>query len=317
MKFVSYLMALIFMTFMVSCEEQTPDEVAAANNNSTPSPEVAATGPQGSDKQNCGECESGLTECRAKVVLLEQSKDKVAELETTVTTLKTTLSEKEAKIEALLQTPEQKLLSFSERTEKVADLENAQTLRKEMQAFITSNPKTAFAKSAGNQIKSLDARIKQFEKAQAEEAALEAIKGVREMLVGAKDGTDLDLVRILLVSSYIKENNLNFEALKKMPHVNVEEAKKDPESERGKTLTVTGSVIQITKDGEWYTGLMATKKGYGIGQVYNFITPGTTKGIYEGKNGTFTGVFTQMYYYSTRAGGQNDALVLIGYFSGQ
>lgn len=57
--------------------------------------------------------------------------------------------------------------------------------------------------------------------------------------------------------------------------------------------------------------------GYSIDKTYNFYTNGRTDGIYSDKTATFAGVFTQRYEYSTRGGGTNEALVLVGYFAGQ
>jgi len=145
--------------------------------------------------------------------------------------------------------------------------------------------------------------------------AMQAIAEIRSLLENAEDGDELSLVQIILVANHLAKNDLKFSAISQLPRTDFGEAMKDADSERGKAMVVSGSVIQIAKDGEYFTGLICG--GSYCSRVYHFVTPGTTRGINQGSYVTFAGVFVQRYSYSNSGGGTTHSLALVGYFKNQ
>lgn len=129
------------------------------------------------------------------------------------------------------------------------------------------------------------------------------------------DGSELAVVEMAGVARHLAENNLKFEAISRLPRTNFAEAMKDADSERGKVMIASGSIIQITKEGPFFHGLICG--GSFCSQVYNFITMGTTRGLNQNSYGTFAGIFAQRYSYSNAGGGTTHSVGLVGYFKGQ
>ncbi len=152
-------------------------------------------------------------------------------------------------------------------------------------------------------------------KAEEQAKALQAISDIRALLAGAKDADELSFPQIVAVANHLSSNNIKYSTIAQLPGGNFGEAMKDPDSERGKSMVISGRVIQISKDGDYFKGLIWTGNFYN--QIYYFITPGTTRGISQDSYAFFAGVFAQRYSYSNSAGGTTHSVVLVGYFEGQ
>ncbi len=152
-------------------------------------------------------------------------------------------------------------------------------------------------------------------KAEEQAKALQAISDIKALLAGAKDADELSFTQIVAVANHLASNNIKYSTIAQLPRGDFGEAMKDPDSERGKSMVISGRVIQISKDGEYFKGLICT--GNFCNRVYYFVTPGTTRGISQNSYVSFAGVFAQRYSYSNSAGGTTHSVVLVGYFEGQ
>jgi len=245
-------------------------------------------------------------ECSAKVQVLQS---KVGQLENEI-------KAKDEELAHLKATPEMKIIELSKALDTVSSVEEAGVLERALEEFLLAHGKTPQAREAKGLKRKLSARLKKLRKAEAEQKALKAIGDIRDKLAGISDGS-LSAVHLVIMGEYLQTNGLDFDAIGQLPQANYKEASKDPASERGKAMVVRGKVIQIQKDGEYFRGLIGTGGYYGMDRLYHFVTPGTTKGVYENKKAKFAGVFTQLYEYQTRGGGFNQAFVLVGYFENQ
>ncbi len=95
-----------------------------------------------------------------------------------------------------------------------------------------------------------------------------------------------------------------------VPRAQLADAKKDPESSRGKLVKAGGSIVEIhQKDGITEGALMTDGA-----TVVHFFTSMATTGIYDGAWASFVGVFVQEYDYANVSGGQTRSYLLVGAF---
>jgi len=78
-------------------------------------------------------------------------------------------------------------------------------------------------------------------------------------------------------------------------------------------LRVDGTVLQITKSGAGFEGLIFTPDQKAI----SFRTQGATKGIVEDSSVTFVGLLVGQHNFPNVSGGQTQSLMLAGHFLGQ
>ncbi|HOD00497.1 MAG TPA: hypothetical protein PKH54_11170 [Myxococcota bacterium] len=152
-------------------------------------------------------------------------------------------------------------------------------------------------------------------RAEEQAKALQAISDIKALLAGAEDADELSFTQILAVANHLSSNNIKYSTIAQLPRGNFGEAMKDPDSERGKSMVISGRVVQISKDGDYFKGLICT--GDFCDRVYYFITPGTTRGISQESYVSFAGVLAQRYSYSNSGGGTTHSVALVGYFKGQ
>lgn len=261
-----------------------------------------------------------LASCKQQATTFEAAAksagEKSAAAEQRVAQLAAEIALLQAENAKLKDTPEQRAAALVEKAAAVSTSSESDALIVEIDSFLgvyKSYP-------AGKQIvalrSSLIAKGKKFAAGEAKANAEAAISGIRGLLSSVSDG-DLDPGSLATVASYIQANHLGYDALTRLPRAGFDDAVKDPEGERGKGFVVSGKIIQISRDGEYFVGLIGKGGYFGLDQKYYFVTPGTTRGIYEGKNATFAGIFTQRYEYELRAGGKSEALATVGYFRGQ
>lgn len=247
-----------------------------------------------------------ITKCEKSAETLQS---KVGELEGVLET-------RDKEIADLKATPVQRILELSKKFESVGSVAEAVNLGTAVEAFLVAHGRTPQAREARKLKKNLSGELKKLRKAEAERKAQEAIADIREQLKGISDG-DLSLPHLVIMSEYLESNGLDFDSISRMPKADHREASKDPGSVRGNAMVVRGKVIQIQKDGKYFRGLIGMGGYFGTDRIYNFVTPGTTKGVFEKKKAKFAGIFSQLYEYKTRGGGSNQAFVLVGYFDKQ
>lgn len=91
--------------------------------------------------------------------------------------------------------------------------------------------------------------------------------------------------------------------------------RKDSESERGKRMCTSGQLVQIEVErlptgGKVSTGLLDSNAG----NLYHFITAGSSGQLVEQSYARVCGVVTGSYDYENSAGGTGHAVGLIGMF---
>jgi hypothetical protein len=123
-----------------------------------------------------------------------------------------------------------------------------------------------------------------------------------------QDGTEMTATPIAFVSKVVLDHP---GVLNVMPKATPGEARKDTDSARGKVVSVSGTVVDIHKSGQLFTGTFVRDEG---SAVY-FVTPLPTAGIEDGSWATFKGVFVQEYAYANVSGGQTRSLLLVGGFN--
>lgn len=124
----------------------------------------------------------------------------------------------------------------------------------------------------------------------------------------AKDGTKLSTELITKGAEALLANGK--EGLRYLPTCTRGAALKDPESARGKVMTVSGQVVQIRKDGPVFVGTLMSD---GLKAVY-FVTPFSTGSIEDGSYAKFRGIFVQEFDYANAMGGETQAAALLGAF---
>jgi hypothetical protein len=100
--------------------------------------------------------------------------------------------------------------------------------------------------------------------------------------------------------------------LLKLPKTTRAEFAKDPAAERGKVLKVSGTIVQIQREGPLFVGILSDDLRF-----VSFFTPGRTAGIVDGSTASFVGVAMQKFSYTNAVGGQTEAVLVVGRFVGQ
>lgn len=124
----------------------------------------------------------------------------------------------------------------------------------------------------------------------------------------AKDGSDLSAGVIAKAAGVLSANGRW--GLQYLPTTSRGSAMKDPESQRGKVIMVSGHVVQIHREGSIFWGTIMTDNF----NAFYYITPFGTGQIEEGTFATFRGIFVQEYDYPNVSGGETQAAALVGAF---
>ena len=109
--------------------------------------------------------------------------------------------------------------------------------------------------------------------------------------------------------------HLKWPELSRLPATRYALVMKDPGRERGKRITVYGSIVEITAEdtrvGKIYEGGMLDSNF----NVYRFIAVGSTGDLVQQSEASFTGVVIGRQDYSNSAGGMSHAVYLVGMFN--
>jgi len=245
---------------------------------------------------------------------LASCKDALATKERETDDLKIRIRVLDAEVIRFKETPEQKAASLAERFEALASVEAAAALAGNCQAFLNAYGGHPAARTVKALMPKVAKRQEQLRAEKAQADAMAAIEDIRRLTADVSDGDTLDLLTILAVANHLDRKGLGFDAISSLPKAAYKEATKDPGAERGKAFVITGKVMQITKDGDYFKGLLGTGGYFGNDRVYYFVTNGSTRGVYEDQGATFAGVFTHLWEYPTRMGGSNQAVVVVGHF---
>ena len=206
----------------------------------------------------------------------------------------------------------QEILAAADAAGSLSEIETVLTSIKE---FRDRFPGAAEIKPLARRVSPLKKARNRMRKEAKQAEAMKAISEIKSQLSGVQDGADLSVRQMITVARHLADKDLKYSAISKMPHCNFKEAMKDPDSERGKSIRIRGRIIQITKDGDYFTGLICT--GRFCDKIYYFMTPGTTRGLNEQSNASFAGIVAQRYSYPNSGGGTTHSLALVGYFKGQ
>lgn len=249
---------------------------------------------------------------------LERCKSTVETTSSELRTVKSTLEKLRTELNQLKETPKARYRAIVALAESVTDTQGVDKIYSAIDKFRKTFP-TAKETSLVLRVRSeLRRKRAKFLTAEKKQQLLESIKSIRAILNGVSDGTDLSLPQIIRLGQELKSNETRYVELRKLPKTKWDDAMKDPDSERGKSISIYGKIIQISRDGDYFKGLICTENQYGwCDNFYYFVTPGTTKGINEDSKASFAGVFVQRYSYKTTGGGQKHSLALVGYFDRQ
>ncbi len=267
-----------------------------------------------------------LSECQASSATIKQTSDAAqATIDAAQATIRTLTDEKTAlqqRADALeRENTELKQTPAAVSQEILATADSASTIDG-IDAVLASISAFADRFPGAVEYRALSRRIPVLKKARAalvareEEAkAMQAISDIRNLLSGVVDGSELSAAEMGRLAKHLADKGIKYSAISKMPRGSFAEAMKDPDAERGKSIIPSGRIIQITKEGDFYTGLLCS--GDFCDRVYHFVTMGTTNGLNQGSYATLAGIITQRYSYSNAGGGTTHSLAVVGYFKGQ
>ena len=225
------------------------------------------------------------------------------------------LRQADAKIAELSATPEAAYAELNKQMSlEEVSMEDVDGILAGIEAFRGRFPASPLARELAGKVRGWQLTKKDLEKKIADEQVQEAAREMRTVVGDVEDGEDNDAAAAIRVAGHLEAKGLGFEQIARLPQTKLEEALKDPSSERGKVIVFTGNIAQISKDGDYFVGVMCS--GFCSKVVY-FVTKGTTKGLVEDKRATFAGVVTQRYSYANVRGGQTHSITLVGYFKGQ
>lgn len=287
---------------------------------SGPDPELLdCQGREDALKGSLVECQQAVDECQQAVDVARQAGEAVraemAAANEQKVALQTRIDTMEKEIAELKQTPSavsQEILAAADDADTVEKIDSVmERISAFSERFPDASQKRVLSRRTAALKKARAKMVREAEKAR----AMAAISEVRNLLSGVSDGGDLSVVEMVSVANHLAGKDLKYEAISGMPKTSYGEAMKDSDSERGKAMVVSGSIIQITKEGNFYTGLICS--GDYCNRIYHFVTMGTTRGLNERSFGRFAGVFAQRYSYSNAGGGTTHSLALVGYFKGQ
>lgn len=124
-----------------------------------------------------------------------------------------------------------------------------------------------------------------------------------------KDGSEISTVPAGLIAGLVARPDHGLKLLDVMSTTTVQEAKKDPDSVRGRVLKVAGTVLEIHQSGELTDGAISTGSSF-----VRFVTAMPSDGIYENQWATFKGVFLQQFEYPNVSGGTTQTVLVVGAF---
>jgi hypothetical protein len=147
--------------------------------------------------------------------------------------------------------------------------------------------------------------LKKLEAQAAAEAAAQEIAGKMTEVNDTRLSESLNGT----IADYLVEKGLRYDEIAALPRVDLSNALKDPDLERGRAVTWRGLILRIERKGRFIEGTM----GVGGTLIY-FVTSGTTFGVEDGRYAEFSGVFTQRVTLKPRSRYDSRALVAVGYF---
>lgn len=302
-------LAFLASVFLLSCSS---DQSATnrAENESQQQVQGAPTPPEHG--------QSLLEDCQANLVIATTQREKVEEdlasCQNNLENKSRTLLAIQQEIEELRQTPGAILPQILSKFEQISTTSDVDALLEDCSEFVQRFPKAAETRTVKKIANDLYKTRKRLAKEEDLSKAMAAISEIRKLIENVEDGTSLAITEQVAVATYLKSAYMKYPAIQALPSTNYAESMKDPESERGKSITVQGSIIQISRDGTFFTGLICTNY---CSKVYHFITPGETTGVNRGNTASFSGVMVQRYSYSNSGGGTTHSLALVGYFKDQ
>jgi hypothetical protein len=264
----------------------------------------------GAPAADCKKCEGDLASAQIEISKLKAD---LASAQIEISKLKADLAGKDKTIEALKSTPEQKYQALLDAAKGATGANAISAVQKEAHAFIDGNPTSPLVKNVKTLLAELVVREKAARQEEERQAAVNALDNIKSALSGIDDGSELGAAPIMKLAGLI-EKEYTLGVLKRMPSTNYKAAMKDADAERGRVMTVRGSVVQISKQAAAgltvYEGVLLT----GGWDAIHYIAVGSTKEIYEKSQATFVGVFAQTYSYPNAGGGTTHSVVLVGYF---
>jgi len=267
------------------------------------------------------------SECREKLIGAEKAivaaqtelagmRTSLSEAKQALQTAEAAVREKDIQLKEYSQSPGAVYQEVIAAVAAVATTADVDAVRATIKEFGTRFPGAAESKALRKQSKALKRTRRGLAAAEAKAKAEESISALRDLMANSEgDGSTLDIQTAVTVAEYLKGKGLNYAAINQLPKGSFAEAMKDIAGERGRRIVASGSIVQISKDGDYFRGIMC--KGSFCDKVYYFVTPGTTRGIVQRKRATFSGVIMQRMAYSNAGGGTTHAVVLVGYFKGQ
>lgn len=126
-----------------------------------------------------------------------------------------------------------------------------------------------------------------------------------------RDGETVNIDAVADITGLLKQPNGGLPLLDTIATTPLADAKKDPDSARGKLIKVSGSIVEIHASGDTVEGALST----GNLDIIRFLTPLSTRGIYAHTWASFEGVFAQEYDYANVSGGQTRSSLIVGAFN--
>jgi len=254
-------------------------------------------------------------ELKAREQKIEEQRKDLIEFDAQLKVCITELASVKEKLQEYVKSPAGVYEGIRRDSESAATVADVDGVLARIVAFKSRFPTAPENKGLKKLERSQKKMRKMHAKNEAEAKARAATEELRNLLSGVSDGNELAVPQLIQVANHLQQNDIKYDAISKLPRGSFLEAMKDPDSERGKGVTLRGRVIQISKDGEYFTGLLCADTW--CNKVYHFVTPGTTKGVVANKRARFAGVISQRYSYSNVRGGTTHSIALVGYFKGQ
>lgn len=112
------------------------------------------------------------------------------------------------------------------------------------------------------------------------------------------------------IAGIVARRGMGLALLAEMPVATVASASKSPDHARGKTLKVTGRILEIgSRDGLFEGALLTETK-----TVVRFVTAMGVQGLRAGSSATYRGVFLQRHADANATSGPGPSLVVVGAF---
>lgn len=193
--------------------------------------------------------------------------------------------------------------------------EEVERVQKLIEAFRKNHPADSRVRSLKKIEAHLTRTLVRIEQEKVNAAAIALSRDIQIATTNATDGAEIDGEALGDAMRKLRDANFRYDEMQAMPRTTVAEARKDPDSSRGKLISGSVRVLQIYKDGPFFRGTLCADSW--CNNILYFWTAGSTNGIVANSRVKFAGTFVHRYSYDNAGGGTTESLAVVGYFQGQ